>query len=59
MYVEQNQNTHLTLIGLSGLNSPHIFTAVSNSILAIFISVILISTIVAIFYKVIYTDEKN
>lgn len=59
MYVEQNQNTHLTLIGLSGLNSPHIFTSVSNSILAIFISVILISTIVAIFYKVIYTDEKT
>ena len=51
MYIKEGQSTNLTFVGLSGLNNPHIFASISNSILAIFISLILISVIGTVIYR--------
>ena len=51
MYVKQNQNINITFIGLSGLNSPHIFTSTLNIALAICLSLILISAIATSLYR--------
>jgi len=51
MYVKEGQITNLSFVGLSGLNNPHIFSSASNTILAIFISLILISIIGTISYR--------
>tara|TARA_B100000700_G_scaffold331502_1_gene464917 strand:- start:1527 stop:2573 length:1047 start_codon:yes stop_codon:yes gene_type:complete len=59
IYIQQEKSTDITLVGLSGLNSSHVFTTATNSIVALLLSLTLISVIATIYYRKTYGKETK